>query len=105
MELEDLCLVQTLFYQIHFVKDQIYCWRVDKQSVFIFERLTIQRASDTSWHEMHKTFNMGHHLELYINAQPTVDVISLAKAFNIETKIIGFAERAKRNCLFPKNRQ
>ena len=52
---------------------------------------TIQLASNTSWHEMYKTFNMGHHLELYINAQPTVDVINLAKAFNIETKIIGFA--------------
>ena len=77
----------------HFVKDQLF------EEPPLFE--TIQRASDTSWHEMHKTFNMGHHLELYINAQPTVDVISLAKAFNIETKIIGFAERAKRNCLFP----
>ena len=83
--------------RIHFVKEQLFGVPP------LFE--TIQRASDTSWHEMHKTFNMGHHLELYINAQPTVDVINLAKAFNIETKIIGFAERAKRNCLFPKNRQ
>ena len=83
--------------RIHFVKDQLF------GEPPLFE--TIQRASDTSWHKMHKTFNMEHHLELYINAQPTVDVINLAKAFNIETKIIGFAERAKRNCLFPKNRQ
>ena len=83
--------------RIHFVKDQLF------GEPPLFE--TIQRALDTSWHEMHKTFNMGHHLELYINAQPTVDVINLAKAFNFETKIIGFAERAKRNCLFPKNRQ
>ena len=83
--------------RIHFVKDQLF------GEPPLFE--TIQRASVTSWHEMHKTFNMGHHLELYINAQPTVDVINLAKAFNIETKIIGFAERAKRNRLFPKNRE
>ena len=81
----------------HFVIDQLF----GEPPLF----KTIQRASDTSWHEMHKRFNMGHHLELYINAQRTVDVISLAKAFNIETKIIGFAVRAKRNCLFPENRQ
>ena len=81
----------------HFVIDQLF----GEPPLF----KPIQRVSDTSWHEMHKRFKMGHHLELYINAQRTVDVISLAKAFNIETKIIGFAERAKRNCLFPKNRQ
>ena len=83
--------------RIHFVKDQLF------GEPPLFE--TIQRASDASWHKMYKTFNMGHHLELYTNAQHTVDVISLAKAFNIETKIIGFAKRAKRNRLFPKNRE
>ena len=81
---------------IHFVKDQLFG---EPPLLKI-----IQRASETWWHEIQKTFNMGHHLELYINAQRAADVISLAKAFNIETKIIGFAERAKRNCLFPKNR-
>ena len=42
-----------------------------------------------------KPSNMGHHLELYINAQRMVDVISLAKAFNIETKLLGSRSEQK----------
>ena len=76
---------------IHFVKDQLF------EVPPLFE--TIRTASNTSWHEMYKTFNMGHRMELYINARHTDSVISLAKSFNIEARIIGFTERAKSNCL------
>ena len=76
---------------IHFVKDQLF------EVPPLFE--TIQSTSNTSWHEMYKTFNMGHRMELYIDARHAGNVISLAKAFNIEAKVIGFTERAEKSCL------
>ena len=76
---------------IHFVKDQLF------EVPPLFK--TIQLESNASWHEMYKTFNMGHRMELYINGRHADSVISLAKSFNIEAKIIGFTERAKTSCL------
>ena len=76
---------------IHFVKDQLF------EVPPLFK--TIQLESNTSWHEMYKTFNMGHRMELYIKPRHVDSVISLAKSFKIEAKIIGYTEWAKNNCL------
>ena len=44
--------------------------------------------------KMYKNFSMGHRLELYIDARHTVNFINLAKASNIEAKIIGLTKQA-----------
>ena len=76
---------------IHFVKDQLF------EVPPLFK--TIQLESNTSWHEMYKTFNMGHRMELYVEPRHVDSVISLAKNFKIGAKIIGYTEWAKNNCL------
>ena len=52
----------------------------------------IQEESETEWQEMYKVFNMGHRLEIYIEEKHAAEIISIAKSFNIEAKIIGRVE-------------
>lgn len=52
----------------------------------------IRQQSNTSWHEMYKVFNMGHRMELYVDAEIADKIISIAGSFNIEAKIIGHVE-------------
>ncbi len=49
----------------------------------------IQKESGTDWHEMYKVFNMGHRMELYVNADIAEEIIAISKSFNVEAKIIG----------------
>jgi phosphoribosylformylglycinamidine cyclo-ligase len=55
----------------------------------------IQKESGTDWKEMYKVFNMGHRLEIYIEENFASEIISIAKSFNIDAKIIGSVEQAK----------
>ena len=75
---------------LHFVNDV----HVIKDNLFPTPPLfkTIQEASDTSWEEMYKVFNMGHRLEVYTNEAAADALIELSKTFGVEAQIIGRCE-------------
>lgn len=58
----------------------------------IFE--IIQNSSETQWREMFSVFNMGHRLELYCNESIAGEIITIAKKYDIEAKIIGQCEKS-----------
>ena len=72
---------------IHIIKDNL----IDVPPLFRM----IQKESGTDWKEMYKVFNMGHRLEIYIEENFASEIISIAKSFNIDAKIIGSVEQAK----------
>jgi phosphoribosylformylglycinamidine cyclo-ligase len=53
----------------------------------------IQRASKSTYNEMYQVFNMGHRLEIFTTADKANDIISVAKQFEIEAKVIGRVEK------------
>lgn len=72
---------------LHIVKDNLF------PTPLLFEK--IQKASQTEWHEMYKTFNMGHRLEIYADLKSAEEMIQIAKSFNIEAQIIGHCENSE----------
>lgn len=70
--------------------------RIVKDNLFkppvIFE--IIQKASKSTFNEMYQVFNMGHRLEIFTTAAKANEVISIAKQFEIDAKVIGRAEKA-----------
>ena len=52
----------------------------------------IQEQSGTDWKEMYQVFNCGHRLEFYVAESVADDLISIAKSFNVEGRIIGRVE-------------
>lgn len=54
----------------------------------------IQEASGSTHSEMYQVFNMGHRLEIFTTADKANDIISVAKQFEIDAKVIGRAEKA-----------
>ena len=44
---------------------------------------------------MYQVFNCGHRLEVYVDATVANDIISIAKQFNVNAKIIGRVENFK----------
>ena len=54
----------------------------------------IQEESGTDWKEMYKVFNMGHRMEIYIDHSYAQEIISIAKSFNIDAKVIGSVEKS-----------
>lgn len=73
---------------MHFVKNK----KVVKNNMFPIPPLfkTIQEQSGTDWQEMYKVFNMGHRLEVYLDAEHAQEVIQIAKSFNIDARVIGY---------------
>jgi phosphoribosylformylglycinamidine cyclo-ligase len=59
----------------------------------------IQEQSDATWQEMYRVFNMGHRMEVYLPEEYAEQVIVIAKGFDIEAKIIGRCEQAKKTTL------
>lgn len=55
----------------------------------------IQRESGTSWQEMYQVFNMGHRLEVYLEARYANAVIEAARSFGVEAQVIGYVEAAE----------
>lgn len=55
----------------------------------------IKEESGTDWKEMYQVFNMGHRLELYVDAPIAERLIAIAKSFNISAQIIGRVEKSK----------
>ncbi len=56
---------------------------------------TIQQQSNTNWREMYTTFNMGHRLEIYTDADTAASLIKIASEFSIEAQIIGKVEASE----------
>ena len=54
----------------------------------------IQEASKSTYTEMYQVFNMGHRLEIFTTARTVNNIISVAKTYNIEAKVIGRVEEA-----------
>lgn len=52
----------------------------------------IQEISGTGWREMYQVFNMGSRLEVYCPEDAAEEIISMARAFDIEARIIGRVE-------------
>lgn len=52
----------------------------------------IQHESKTPWEEMYKVFNMGHRMELYVDADVAQLIIDISETFGIEAKVIGHVE-------------
>jgi phosphoribosylformylglycinamidine cyclo-ligase len=78
---------------LHFLNDGLH---VIKDNLFELPALykMIQEQSKTDYKEMYKVFNMGHRMEIYIDAQHAEEIISIAKSFNVEAKIIGRVENS-----------
>jgi phosphoribosylformylglycinamidine cyclo-ligase len=70
---------------IHFIKDRLF------PTPAVFK--TIQKVSGTAWKEMYKVFNMGHRMEVYCAPAHAKHVIKVARAFNIDAKVVGRTEK------------
>lgn len=70
--------------------------RVRKDNLFapppLFE--LIQSESGASWREMYQVFNMGQRLEVYLSENEAQEVIAIAKALNIDARIVGHVDKA-----------
>lgn len=77
---------------LHFVDDL----HIIKDQLFPIPPLfnLIQEASGTDWKEMYKVFNMGHRLEVYLEASEAQKVIQLARDLGLDAQIIGRTEAA-----------
>lgn len=86
---------------MHFVNGK----HVVKDNLFPIPPLfdLIQKESGTDWAEMYKVFNMGHRLEVYTSPRYAQEVIDIARAFNIDARIIGHVENAEANHLTIKS--
>ncbi|MHA1725041.1 MAG: AIR synthase related protein [Promethearchaeota archaeon] len=71
---------------IHYVKNDLF------EIPLIFK--IIQESSNTPWKEMYQVFNMGHRMEIVCNETVARDIIAIAKKYEINSKIIGFCEKA-----------
>lgn len=82
---------------LHFVDDL----HIIKDQLFPIPPLfnLIQEASGTDWKEMYKVFNMGHRLEVYLEASEAQKVIQLARDLGLDAQIIGRTEAAAQNKL------
>lgn len=49
----------------------------------------IQEESQSAWQEMYKVFNMGHRMEIYLPEAYANEVIAIAKAFDVDARVIG----------------
>jgi phosphoribosylformylglycinamidine cyclo-ligase len=55
----------------------------------------IQEASGANDREMYQVFNMGTRLEIYTNEKDADNIVSVAKRFGVDARIIGHVEKAE----------
>ncbi len=79
---------------LHFVDDV----HVIKDNLFGVPPLfrIIQQESQTPWSEMYKVFNMGHRMELYVDAEAASEIIAISKRFNVDARIVGRVEQGQK---------
>ena len=82
---------------MHFVENM----RVIKNNLFPVPPLfsIIQEQSGTDWHEMYKVFNMGHRMEVYVDAEDAQRVIDISRSFGIDAQVVGYVASAEKNQL------
>ena len=80
---------------MHFVEKM----KVVKNNLFPVPPLfnIIQEQSGTDWHEMYKVFNMGHRMEIYVDAADAQRVIDISQSFGIDARIVGYTMPAPQN--------
>jgi len=71
---------------LHIIKNNLF----DTPPLFSI----IQEESKTSWQEMHKVFNMGHRMEIYLPQEYAAAIIDISKSFNVDAQIIGHVQAA-----------
>ncbi len=49
----------------------------------------IQQSSGASPEEMYQVFNMGHRMELYVDADIADEILTIANSFEVEAKVVG----------------
>lgn len=78
-----------------FVKNK----RIIKDKLFEIPALfkLIKDESKTTMKEMYEVFNMGHRMEVYIQEKYAAEIIDIAGSFNVDAKIIGYAENSEKN--------
>ena len=76
---------------VKIIKDQLF------EPPLIFQ--LIQESSGASIREMYEVFNMGCRMEIYTTEKNADQVISMAKSFNIEAKVIGRVSTASQKQL------
>jgi len=79
---------------MHIVKDNMF------EIPWLFQ--IIQQQSNSGWSEMYQVFNMGHRFEICVKPQYANQIIDIARMFNIESKIIGYCQKADTNKLTVK---
>ena len=76
--------------------------RIIKDNLFdppvIFD--IIQKASKSDDKEMYQVFNMGTRLEIYTNEKDADTIISVAKSFGVDARVIGRVEESTEKELF-----
>lgn len=77
---------------LHFLGDNMH---VIKDNLFPIPPLfaLIQKESNTDWKEMYKVFNMGHRMEIYLDAENADRIIEISKEFGIDAQIVGRVEQ------------
>jgi phosphoribosylformylglycinamidine cyclo-ligase len=71
---------------LHVIKDNLF----DIPPLFKL----IHEVSGTDLKEMYKVFNMGHRMEIYLNAKFAQRIIDISTSFGVEAKIIGRVEKS-----------
>lgn len=81
---------------LHFVGENC---RVVKDNMFPVPPLfkAIAKESGTDWSEMYKVFNMGHRLEVYVDAADAQRVIDISRSFRIDAQVVGRIEEGSRS--------
>lgn len=79
---------------LHFLNEGLH---VIKDNLFDVPPLykTIHEQSHTDYKEMYKVFNMGHRMEIYVDALFAERIIAISKSFNIDAKIVGRVEKGE----------
>ena len=71
---------------LHIIKDNLF-------DVPLLFRI-IREESQTPWEEMFQVFNMGHRMELYVDAAIADDIIAISQSYGIDARVIGRVEPA-----------
>jgi phosphoribosylformylglycinamidine cyclo-ligase len=69
---------------VHVIKDNLF------QVPPLFQ--IIHDCTQTDWREMYQVFNMGHRMELYVDAQDAQAIINISESFGVNAQIIGRVE-------------
>ncbi len=56
----------------------------------------IQEESGTSWAEMYSVFNMGHRMELYVEAAAAAEIVAISRSFGVDAQVIGRVEASEK---------